>query len=181
MPETITGQYRPTISSHEKLIIMSPQYWTDIVRRYLFDVWSILDADIEPISANIGPILRRLHIVSWNAPYTRSRKMRYEGGRDRKMRSLGHWFKKIGIEYERSILRAEFGVDPLSKPMGLSCIGACMIGTPFPNESFHPCRRQQGQAWWTCKLFHGMCPHQFKTCPVSAVSTSFAPNITVPP
>jgi len=65
MPETITGQYWVPISSQQELSIMSSQYRTDNAWRYHFDFDPILDADILPISANIGPILRRLQIVPW--------------------------------------------------------------------------------------------------------------------
>jgi len=42
---------------------LNPKYSTDNVRRYHFNVGQIFD--IEPISAKIGPILRRLQVVSW--------------------------------------------------------------------------------------------------------------------
>jgi len=47
------------------IISMSDQYWTIDARRYYFDVRPMLDADIQPPSANIGPIFRRRDIVAW--------------------------------------------------------------------------------------------------------------------
>ena len=58
--------WQPAHVSTPSCELTSPQYWTDDARRYHFDVGPILDTDIESISVNIGPILRRLQFVSWD-------------------------------------------------------------------------------------------------------------------